>query len=43
MISQVKEKAIPIFEKRFPGKKAIFAFDNSSGYAAFAEDALVAS
>ena len=43
MISQVKEKAIPIFEKQFPGKKAIFAFDNSSGYAAFAEDALVAS
>ena len=43
MISQVKEKAIPIFEKRFPGKKAIFAFDNSSGNAAFAEDALVAS
>ena len=43
MIAQVKEKAIPLFEKRFPGKKGIFAFDNSSGHAAFAVDALVAS
>ena len=43
MVAQVKEKGIPIFEKRFPNKKAIFAFDNSSGHAAFAEDALVAS
>ena len=42
MVSQVKERAIPIFQKQFPGKKAIFAFDNSSGHAAFAEDALVA-
>ena len=43
MTSQVKKKAIPILQKRFPGKKAIFAFDNSSGHAAFAKDALVAS
>lgn len=43
MVRQVKEKAIPIFQKRFPGKKAVFAFDNSSGHAAFAADALVAS
>ena len=43
MTSQVKEKAIPIFQKRFPRKKAIFAFYNSSGHAAFAKDALVAS
>ena len=43
MVRQVRERAIPIFEKRFPGKTAIFAFDNSSNHAAFAADALVAS
>lgn len=43
MVKQVKEKAIPIFEKRFPGKVALFAFDNSSGHAAFSPNALVAS
>ena len=42
MILQVK-KAIPIFEKAFPGDIGVFAFDNSSGHVCKASDVLVAS
>ena len=40
---QVKNKAIPIFEKAFPGDVALFAFDNSAGHACKGDDALVAN
>ena len=43
MVEQVHDKAIPIFEKAFPEKTAVFTFDNSSGHAAMAPDTLVAS
>src|SRR3954449_7001538 len=43
MIKQVRDKAIPIFEKAFPGDTALFLFDNSSGHACKAPDALVAN
>ncbi|CAG8622635.1 2142_t:CDS:2, partial [Cetraspora pellucida] len=42
LIAQVRNKVIPIFEERFPGAVAVFAFDNATSYAAFAPDALVA-
>ena len=42
MVEQVK-KAIRIFDKAFPEDTAIFAFDNSSGHACKAKDALVAA
>ena len=37
------QKAIQIFEISFPGDIAVFAFDNSSGHACKAKDALVAN
>ncbi len=37
---QVVEKAIPIFERRFPNAQALFAFDNATSHAAFIADAL---
>ncbi|CAG8643272.1 1759_t:CDS:2 [Cetraspora pellucida] len=40
MAQQLKNKAIPIFEAIHPGCIAVFAFDNSSNHAAFANDAL---
>ncbi|CAG8646497.1 15974_t:CDS:2 [Cetraspora pellucida] len=40
---QLKNRAIPIFEAMHSGCVAIFAFDNSSNHAAFANDALVVS
>jgi hypothetical protein len=43
MLAQVIHKAIPIFEKAYPDHIGVFAFDNSSGHACKAEDALVAS
>lgn len=43
LLEQVKSKAIPIFETLFSICIAVFAFDNSSNYAAFLPDALVAS
>jgi hypothetical protein len=43
MLAQVINKVIPIFEKAYPDHIAVFAFDNSSGHACKAEDALVAS
>ena len=42
MVKQT-EKAITIFNKAFPGDIAVFAFDNSSGHACKAKDALVAN
>jgi hypothetical protein len=39
MVEQTK-KAIEIFDKAFPGNIAVFAFDNSSGHACKAPDAL---
>lgn len=43
MISQLINKAIPIFEAAFPGFQACFAFDNSSNHGMFAPDALDAA
>jgi hypothetical protein len=42
MVEQTK-KAIEIFNKAFPGDIAVFAFDNSSGHACKAADALNAN
>jgi len=42
LVKQVQEKAIPIFEERFPGAIGVFAFDNATSHSAFASDALVA-
>ena len=36
-------KDIQIFNNAFPNDIAVFAFDNSSGYACKAQDALVAN
>ncbi len=38
---QLKEKAIPYFEKTYPGKQILFIFDNSSGHTSYAKDVLV--
>ena len=43
LLNQIIEKAIPIFEVTHPGCIALFAFDNATSHAAFADDALVAS
>lgn len=43
LIDQVKIRAIPIFETLFPNCIRLFAFDNSSNYAAFKSNALVTS
>ena len=40
MVKQT-EKAIAIFNKAFPEDIAVFAFDNSSGHACKAKDALM--
>ncbi|CAG8832359.1 16128_t:CDS:2, partial [Gigaspora margarita] len=37
------EHAIPIFEARFPGAKALFAFDNATSHATYVDDALLAN
>lgn len=42
LLEQIKHKAIPIFEAKFPNATAVFAFDNSTNHAAYAKDALVA-
>lgn len=42
LLEQIKNKAIPIFETKFPGAIAVFAFDNSTNHAAYAKNALVA-
>ncbi|CAG8645860.1 30914_t:CDS:2, partial [Racocetra persica] len=43
LVNQVVECAIPIFEARFPGAKALFVFDNATSHAAYADNALVAN
>src|SRR6266542_3194828 len=43
LLEQIEYKAIPIFKALYPDCMAVFAFDNSSNYAAFSKDALVAS
>ena len=43
LLEQIKSKAIPIFEAKFPNATAVFAFDNSTNHAAYAKDALVAA
>ncbi|CAG8492388.1 359_t:CDS:2, partial [Cetraspora pellucida] len=42
LVDQVINCAIPIFEARFLGAKALFAFDNATGHCAYAKDALLA-
>ncbi|CAG8626045.1 24465_t:CDS:2 [Cetraspora pellucida] len=41
LLKQIKKKAIPIFETKFLNATAVFAFDNSTNYLTFADDALV--
>ncbi|CAG8842787.1 21628_t:CDS:1, partial [Racocetra persica] len=41
LVNQVVERAISIFEARFPGAKALFAFDNATSHAAYADNTLV--
>jgi len=42
LISQVKNKAIPVFEEAHPGCQALFVFDQSSAHAALPPDSLKA-
>jgi len=42
LLEQIKSKVIPIFEAKFPNATAVFIFDNSTNYAAYAKDALIA-
>ncbi|CAG8521014.1 11601_t:CDS:2, partial [Scutellospora calospora] len=41
LLEQIRDKVILIFETKFSNATAIFAFDNSTNYAAYAEDALI--
>ena len=43
LYNQVLDRAIPTFEAQFPGMQALFAFDNATSHAAFADDALCAN
>jgi len=43
LVKNLKEKAIPIFERLHPGCKAVFMLDNSQNHNAFPPDALLAS
>ena len=43
VVNQVKERAIPIFERTHPEKITLFMFDNSCNHNAFADDILVVS
>ncbi|RGB22313.1 hypothetical protein C1646_594033, partial [Rhizophagus diaphanus] len=43
LIKQVILSAIPIIEELHPGDVGVFAFDNTTSHAAYAEDALIAS
>jgi len=40
MLNQLTSKAIPAFEKSFPGCQALFAFDNAKSHQRYANDAL---
>ncbi|CAG8652896.1 7579_t:CDS:2, partial [Scutellospora calospora] len=42
LLNQIQKKAIPIFEAKFLGAMAVFAYDNSTNHVAFADDALIA-
>ncbi|CAG8593682.1 7845_t:CDS:2 [Cetraspora pellucida] len=43
LLEQIRDKAISIFEAKFPNAMAIFAFDNSTNHGAYAEDTLIAA
>ena len=43
LVTQTRDRAIPIFKILHPGCDALFIFDNSSGHLAYAPDALVAN
>ena len=43
MVKHTLEVAIPIFERAYPGKQAVFFFDNASSHNAYASDALLVS
>ncbi|CAG8827726.1 14992_t:CDS:2, partial [Cetraspora pellucida] len=43
LINQVTNHAISIFEARFPGCQALFAFDNATSHSAFSRNALIAN
>jgi hypothetical protein len=43
LVDQIKNKAIPIFEKCFPDAVGVFAFDNATSHSCFANDALIAT
>ncbi|KAA8895915.1 hypothetical protein FN846DRAFT_995097 [Sphaerosporella brunnea] len=40
LIQQLEMKAIPIFNRAYPGRQALFIFDNATIHSAFATDAL---
>ncbi len=40
LAKQVIEKAVPIFERRFPNAQALFTFDNATSHVVFTADAL---
>lgn len=40
VVSQVRDRALPIVEALYPGYEAIFMFDNAKSHAIFAKDAL---
>ncbi|CAG8793516.1 20039_t:CDS:1, partial [Cetraspora pellucida] len=42
LLEQIRDKAIPIFKMKFPNAITVFAFDNSTSYARYAKNALLA-
>jgi len=40
LTKHIVEKAVPIFEHRFPNAQALFAFDNATSHVAFTADTL---
>ncbi|RIB14252.1 hypothetical protein C2G38_2195671 [Gigaspora rosea] len=43
LLEQVRDKAIPTFEAKFPNAIAVFAFDNSTNHSVYAEDTFIAT
>lgn len=43
LLKKVNERAIYIFQAQFPGKQALFGFDNATGHCAFVPNALHAN
>jgi len=41
MVQHTLEAAIPIFERAFAGRQAVFLYDNASNHNAYAPDALL--